>query len=116
MRCKAQTAVAVRALHTRVGSAKPGGQGAPAAPPLASRSGCRDNAQFLSWPAVRTARIWLATGVFILPWNNSLRVAEKSVLLDHLSNGRAVRGLARREYATLGVEMNESRHRFDVGA
>ena len=49
-----------------------------------------------------------------------LRVAEKIVLLDHLSNGRAVlglgRGLARREYAGFGVDMAESRDRFDEAA
>jgi alkanesulfonate monooxygenase SsuD/methylene tetrahydromethanopterin reductase-like flavin-dependent oxidoreductase (luciferase family) len=83
-------------------------------------SACPDNAQFLSWLAARTSRIRLATGAFILPWNNPLRVAEKIVLLDHLSGGRAVlglgRGLARREYAGFGVDMNESRDRFDEAA
>ena len=83
-------------------------------------SACPDNAQFLSWLAGRTSRIQLATGAFILPWNNPLRVAEKIVLLDHLSNGRAVlglgRGLARREYAGFGIDMAESRDRFDEAA
>jgi alkanesulfonate monooxygenase SsuD/methylene tetrahydromethanopterin reductase-like flavin-dependent oxidoreductase (luciferase family) len=73
-------------------------------------SACPDNSQFLSWLAGRTSRIRLATGAFILPWNDPLRVAEKIVLLDHLSGGRAVlglgRGLARREYAGFGVDMN----------
>src|SRR5262249_54593065 len=35
---------------------------------------CPDNAQFLSWLAGRTERIGLATGAFILPWNDPLRV------------------------------------------
>ncbi len=81
---------------------------------------CPDNAQFLSWLAARTERIGLGTGAFILPWNDPLRVAEKIVFLDHLSNGRAVlglgRGLARREYAGFGVDMAESRDRFDEAA
>ncbi len=81
---------------------------------------CPDNAQFLSWLAARTKTLELATGAFILPWNDPLRVAEKIVLLDHLSGGRAVlglgRGLARCEYAGFGVDMAESRDRFDEAA
>jgi alkanesulfonate monooxygenase SsuD/methylene tetrahydromethanopterin reductase-like flavin-dependent oxidoreductase (luciferase family) len=81
---------------------------------------CPDNAEFLAWVAAKTDRIGLGTGAFILPWNDPLRVAEKIVLLDHLSNGRAVlgfgRGLARCEYAGFGVDMSESRARFDEAA
>ncbi len=81
---------------------------------------CPDNTQFLSWLAARTQRVQLATGAVILPWNDPLRVAEKIVLLDHLSGGRAVlglgRGLARREYAGFGIDMAESRDRFDEAA
>jgi alkanesulfonate monooxygenase SsuD/methylene tetrahydromethanopterin reductase-like flavin-dependent oxidoreductase (luciferase family) len=80
-------------------------------------SACPDNLQFLSWVAARTKRIRLATGAVIVPWNDPLRVAEKIALLDHLSGGRAVlglgRGLARREYAGFGIDMGESRARFD---
>ena len=81
---------------------------------------CPDNAQFLSYLAGKTSRVKLGTGAFILPWNTPLRVAEKIVLLDHLSNGRAVlgvgRGLARREYEGFGISMQESRDRFDEAA
>ena len=81
---------------------------------------CPDNAQFLSYLAGKTSRVKLGTGAFILPWNTPLRVAEKIVLLDHLSGGRAVlglgRGLARREYRGFGIEMEESRDRFDEAA
>lgn len=81
---------------------------------------CPDNAQFLSWLAAKTTTLKLASGAFILPWNDPLRVAEKIVLLDHLSNGRAVlglgRGLARREYAGFDIDMGESRDRFDEAA
>lgn len=78
---------------------------------------CPDNVQFLSWLAGRTSHIQLATGAVIVPWNQPLRVAEKMALLDHLSDGRAVlgmgRGLARVEYGGFGIEMGESRERFD---
>ncbi|MDJ0866379.1 MAG: LLM class flavin-dependent oxidoreductase [Myxococcota bacterium] len=81
---------------------------------------CPDNVQFLSWLAGRTERIRLATGAVIVPWNDPLRVAEKLALLDHLSGGRAVmglgRGLARVEYGGFGIDMGESRDRFDEAA
>ncbi len=80
-------------------------------------SACPDNVQFLSWLAGRTERLRLGTGAVIVPWNDPLRVVEKVVLLDHLSGGRAVlglgRGLARVEYEHFGIEMDESRERFD---
>jgi alkanesulfonate monooxygenase SsuD/methylene tetrahydromethanopterin reductase-like flavin-dependent oxidoreductase (luciferase family) len=81
---------------------------------------CPDNMQYLSYIAARTERIELATGAIILPWNNPMRVVEKMVLLDHLSDGRAVlglgRGLSRREYRGFGVDMAEARDRFNEAA
>ncbi len=82
---------------------------------------CPDNFVYLSHVAALTKRIRLATGAVILPWNEQpLRVAEKAALLDHLSNGRFVlglgRGLSRREYGQFGIEMEESRGRFDEAA
>jgi len=83
-------------------------------------SACPDNVQFLSWLAGRTSRIGLGTGAVIVPWNDPLRVVEKMVMLDHLSGGRAVlglgRGLARVEYEHFGIDMSESRDRFDEAA
>jgi alkanesulfonate monooxygenase SsuD/methylene tetrahydromethanopterin reductase-like flavin-dependent oxidoreductase (luciferase family) len=83
-------------------------------------SACPDNIAFLAWLAGCTSRIKLATGAVIVPWNDPLRVAERIVLLDHVSNGRAVlglgRGLARVEYGHFGIDMNESRDRFDEAA
>ena len=83
-------------------------------------SACPDNVAFLAWLAGRTQRLRLATGAVIVPWNDPLRVAEKVVLLDHLSDGRAVlglgRGLARVEYRSVGIDMDESRARFDEAA
>src|SRR2546426_11423421 len=74
---------------------------------------CPDNMQYLSYIAARTERMELGTGAVILPWNNPMRVVEKMVLLDHLSDGRAVlglgRGLSRREYARFGGETAEER-------
>ncbi|HYC57003.1 MAG TPA: LLM class flavin-dependent oxidoreductase [Candidatus Binatia bacterium] len=81
---------------------------------------CPDNLQYLAYLAARTRRIRLATGAVILPWNDPLRVAEKLSVLDHLSDGRAIfgmgRGLARREYAGFGIDMESSRDRFDEAA
>ena len=56
-----------------------------------------------------------------MPWNEPLRVAEKVALLDHIANGRVRfgmgRGLSRREYSHFrGIEMDESRDRFDEGS
>jgi alkanesulfonate monooxygenase SsuD/methylene tetrahydromethanopterin reductase-like flavin-dependent oxidoreductase (luciferase family) len=81
---------------------------------------CPDNIQFLSYMAGRTSRIKLGTGAVILPWNMPIRVAEKIVLLDHLCEGRTLfgmgRGLARKEYAGMGIGMDEARARFDESA
>jgi len=79
---------------------------------------CPDNFVYLSHLAAKTSRIKLMTGAVIVPWNaQPLRVAEKAALLDNLSGGRLVlglgRGLSRLEYAQTGVEMDESRGRFD---
>lgn len=81
---------------------------------------CPDNTQYLSYMAGLTSTIRLATGAVILPWNQPVRVAEKLSLLDHLCGGRTVfgmgRGLARCEYEGMGIDMAESRQRFDEAA
>lgn len=81
---------------------------------------CPDNFVVLANLAARTERIGLGTGAVILPWNDPLRVAEKASLLDHLSGGRLLlgvgRGLARREYERMGIDMDTSRERFDEAA
>ncbi len=83
-------------------------------------SACPDNVQYLSYVAGRTSKIRLGTGAVIVPWNSPVRVAEKMAFLDYLSGGRAVlglgRGLARREYESFGLDMGESRDRFDEAA
>jgi len=81
---------------------------------------CPDNVLFLAHVAGRTERVMLGTGAVILPWNNPLRVAEKMIMLDILSGGRAVfgmgRGLSRIEYAPFQIPMSQSRARFDEAA
>ena len=47
---------------------------------------------FLAHAAALTTRIKLGTGVISLPYHNPFMVAERIVLLDHLSNGRAILG------------------------
>jgi len=72
--------------------------------------------QFLSWVAGQTSKIRLGTMITVLPWHDPVRVAESFVLLDHLSNGRAIlgmgRGLGRVEFDAFRAEMSESRQRF----
>jgi alkanesulfonate monooxygenase SsuD/methylene tetrahydromethanopterin reductase-like flavin-dependent oxidoreductase (luciferase family) len=79
-----------------------------------------DNFQVLTYLAGRTSKIHLGTAAVILPWNDPLRVAEKACMLDALSNGRFIlglgRGLARMEYRTFGIDMNEARERFNESA
>jgi alkanesulfonate monooxygenase SsuD/methylene tetrahydromethanopterin reductase-like flavin-dependent oxidoreductase (luciferase family) len=81
---------------------------------------CPDNAQALSYIAAKTNKIKLMPAAFILPWNDPLRVVEKTVMLDILSEGRVMlglgRGLARSEYVGLRIDMAESRDRFDQAA
>jgi alkanesulfonate monooxygenase SsuD/methylene tetrahydromethanopterin reductase-like flavin-dependent oxidoreductase (luciferase family) len=81
---------------------------------------CPDNVVLLAHLAARTQRVLLGTAAVILPWNSPLRVAEKMIMLDILSGGRALfgmgRGLSRQEYAPFGIPMDESRARFDEAA
>jgi alkanesulfonate monooxygenase SsuD/methylene tetrahydromethanopterin reductase-like flavin-dependent oxidoreductase (luciferase family) len=79
---------------------------------------CPDNMQLLTYLAAKTERVKLVPAGVILPWwTQPVRVAEKMAMLDQLSGGRAVlgvgRGLSRMEYGQLGIDMNESRERFD---
>lgn len=78
---------------------------------------CPDNLQWLSYVGAKTERIKLATGGVILPWNDPLRVAEKLLMLDNLTDGRVIfgmgRGVARSEFHALRIPVEESRERFD---
>jgi alkanesulfonate monooxygenase SsuD/methylene tetrahydromethanopterin reductase-like flavin-dependent oxidoreductase (luciferase family) len=72
--------------------------------------------QFLAWVAGQTKRVKLGTMVTVLPWHDPVRVAENFILLDHLSEGRAIlglgRGLGRIEFNGFRAKMSESRRRF----
>jgi alkanesulfonate monooxygenase SsuD/methylene tetrahydromethanopterin reductase-like flavin-dependent oxidoreductase (luciferase family) len=82
-------------------------------------SACPDNFLVLTYVAARTERIQLGLGAVIVPWNTPLRVVEKFSVLDHLSDGRCQigfgRGLSKLEYERMGLEMDESRERFNEG-
>jgi alkanesulfonate monooxygenase SsuD/methylene tetrahydromethanopterin reductase-like flavin-dependent oxidoreductase (luciferase family) len=81
---------------------------------------CPDNLQIMTYLAARTSRVKLGTGAVILPWNDPLRVVEKTVMLDHLSGGRVLlgmgRGLAKMEYEGFNTPMDEARPRFNEAA
>jgi alkanesulfonate monooxygenase SsuD/methylene tetrahydromethanopterin reductase-like flavin-dependent oxidoreductase (luciferase family) len=80
-------------------------------------SACPDNFMALTYLAAKTSSIKLALAAVILPWNDPLRVVEKISMLDHMSNGRLIvgfgRGLAQMEYDGFGINMSESRDRYD---
>ena len=79
-----------------------------------------DNLQLMTHVAAKHPDIDVGTAAVILPWHNPLRVAENAAVLDMLSGGRLRlgfgRGLARREFNTFGISMDESRDRFDEAA
>ncbi len=81
---------------------------------------CPDPIQLLTYIAAKTKTIKLMTGAVILPWNDPLRVVEKAIMLDILSEGRAIlgmgRGAARREFKAFRVDLSDSREMFDEAA
>ena len=79
-----------------------------------------DNIHLMTHLAAKHPDIDVGTAAVILPWHDPLRVAENASVLDLLSNGRFRlgfgRGLARREFETFSLSMDESRGRFDEAA
>lgn len=80
-----------------------------------------DNLDVLNHIAARTSTIQLGTGAIILPWHHDpVRLVERLNILDIMSDGRVLlgvgRGLARVEYETFGIEMEDSRGRYDEAA
>ena len=79
-----------------------------------------DNLQLMTHLATKYPDIDVGTAAVILPWHDPLRVAEQAAVLDMLSNGRLRlgfgRGLAKREFDTFRLNMDESRERFDEAA
>jgi alkanesulfonate monooxygenase SsuD/methylene tetrahydromethanopterin reductase-like flavin-dependent oxidoreductase (luciferase family) len=76
--------------------------------------------QALTFFAGATSRIDVGTMIVVVPWHNPLRVAEEITMLQHVLRGRRAligfgRGLGRREYKAMGIDMNESRQRFKEG-
>ena len=79
-----------------------------------------DNLHLMTHVAAKHPGIDVGTAADILPWHDPLRVAENAAVLDLLSGGRLRlgfgRGLARREFDTFRLTMDESRGRFDEAA
>ncbi|HEY8475647.1 MAG TPA: LLM class flavin-dependent oxidoreductase [Chloroflexota bacterium] len=66
--------------------------------------------------AQRTRRLQLLIYSNLLPLHNPLRLAEELAMLDCLSNGRIIAGVARgipREYKVYNIPLAESRARFE---
>jgi alkanesulfonate monooxygenase SsuD/methylene tetrahydromethanopterin reductase-like flavin-dependent oxidoreductase (luciferase family) len=78
-----------------------------------------DPHQFLSYFAGRTERIDVGSMIAVLPWHNPVRLAEQVAMLQHhLGPDRRYfmgvgRGLARRNFDAMGVDMETSRERFN---
>ncbi len=76
-----------------------------------------DANQYLSYFAGRTRRIDVGAMIVVLTWHNPFRVAEQISMLQHHLNGRYYflgvgRGLARRNFDAMNVDIDESRERF----
>jgi alkanesulfonate monooxygenase SsuD/methylene tetrahydromethanopterin reductase-like flavin-dependent oxidoreductase (luciferase family) len=74
--------------------------------------------QMLSYFAGRTTSVGLGTMVLVLPWWNPVRLAHQIAYLDIISKGRfdmigLGRGVAKTEFAAVGVPREESRQRFE---
>ena len=81
---------------------------------------CPDPLQLLTWVAAKTKTIKLMPAAVILPWNDPLRVVEKTAMLDALCEGRLIlgmgRGAARREFTGFRKDLADSRELFDEAA
>jgi limonene 1,2-monooxygenase len=74
---------------------------------------------FLAAAGERTQRIRLGTGVVSIPYHHPFHVADRIVLLDHLTRGRAMLGVGpgalAGDAAFLGIEPTLQRERMDEG-
>jgi len=72
---------------------------------------------FIATAAERTKHIMLGTGVTSLPYHHPLMVADRMVLLDHLTRGRVMLGVGPGALVTdammLGIDPNTQRPRMD---
>ncbi|NMH94495.1 LLM class flavin-dependent oxidoreductase [Pseudonocardia bannensis] len=68
---------------------------------------------FIAHVASRTENIKLGTGVLSLPYHNPLWVADRAILLDHLTRGRFILGLGPgalpTDAAMIGIDPSEQR-------
>lgn len=71
---------------------------------------------FISAAAMRAEKARLLTGAVLPVFNNPLKLAGEIAMLDAISGGRLEVGFARaflpHEFATFGVDLDESRARF----
>jgi limonene 1,2-monooxygenase len=76
-----------------------------------------DPLMFLSHMAPQTRNIKLGTGVLSLPYHNPLWVADRIILLDHLTRGRAMLGLGPGALTTdaymIGIDPLEQRNALE---
>ena len=78
-----------------------------------------DPTQFLMRFATRTKRIEFGSMITVLPWHNPIRLAEQITMLQYeLGPNRRYylgvgRGLASRNFRAMGVDMEDSRERYD---
>ncbi len=74
---------------------------------------------FLAAAAARTTTMRLVTGAVLPAFNHPLKLAGEIGMLDAISGGRAEIGFARaflpHEFERFGVDLDESRDRFDEG-
>ena len=74
---------------------------------------------FLAAIASRTKRVRPITGAVIPAFNHPIKLAGELAMLDNICNGRLDVGFGRafipEEYAAYGLDMQESRARFDEG-
>ena len=72
---------------------------------------------FIAAAAMRTRHIRLGTGVVSLPYHHPFMVADRIVLLDHLTRGRVMLGVGPgalpSDAAMLGIEATDQRDRID---
>jgi len=72
---------------------------------------------FIAMAAARTSHIKLGTGVVSLPYHHPLMVADRMVLLDHITRGRVLFGVGPGALPTdaimLGIEPTEQRRRMN---
>jgi alkanesulfonate monooxygenase SsuD/methylene tetrahydromethanopterin reductase-like flavin-dependent oxidoreductase (luciferase family) len=80
---------------------------------------CPDPHQFLTYFAARTTRLDFGSMIAVLPWHNPFRLAEQISMLQHFIGSERKyflgvgRGLARRNFEAMGIEMETSRERFN---